>query len=250
MRTPSAVVTRRTGQVDLSRNGWRIGSTDMSTMPPMRKPIRMPFLTQPLTRHPLASEVGLGGADLACVERGFELLKQGKMFRGVLFRFVVEEILNGGLQQSLQSLLQKRLHSGHAAAAPARERDSDCVHLLFARAGRLDHGKTVNGFEKPMRYIAPLHRYRDSTPTKFTSISGMIVALQRAGGGEIAVHRGARASSGHRPRDFIGGDRNESFAAEGDERQSPMASSPESRMNSLGYAERLPRFERCCRRPP
>src|SRR5580704_8171706 len=52
MRTPLAEVMCFTGYVDLSKNGWRSGSTDMSVMAPMRNPRRMPFFTQALTRQP------------------------------------------------------------------------------------------------------------------------------------------------------------------------------------------------------
>src|SRR5271156_70267 len=52
MRTPLSEVMRLTGYVDLSKKGWRCGSMDMSVMAPMRKPRRMPFFTQPLTRQP------------------------------------------------------------------------------------------------------------------------------------------------------------------------------------------------------
>src|SRR5436190_14081623 len=61
MRTPLVSSTWRTGNVALSRKGCRIEWTDMSTTAPMRKPRRMPFLTQPLTRQPLGVE-GSGSA--------------------------------------------------------------------------------------------------------------------------------------------------------------------------------------------
>src|ERR1017187_7104702 len=50
MRTPLWGVNCFTGKVELSKKGWRVASIDISTTPPMRKPSRMPFLTQPFTR--------------------------------------------------------------------------------------------------------------------------------------------------------------------------------------------------------
>src|ERR1700733_12423361 len=52
MRTPLAALTLRTGYVDLSKNGCRVASTDISTTAPMRNPSRIPFFTQPFTRQP------------------------------------------------------------------------------------------------------------------------------------------------------------------------------------------------------
>src|SRR5262245_51758783 len=37
-------------------NGWRTGSIDMSTIAPMRKPSKMPFFTQVLTRQPVGED--------------------------------------------------------------------------------------------------------------------------------------------------------------------------------------------------
>ena len=56
MRTAVCGVNRFTGKVDLSKKGWRAASTDISTTPPMRKPSRMPFLTQAFTRQPLGAD--------------------------------------------------------------------------------------------------------------------------------------------------------------------------------------------------
>ena len=53
MRTPLAAVKCFTGHVALSKNGCRAASTDMSTIPPMRNPSRIPFFTHGLTRQPV-----------------------------------------------------------------------------------------------------------------------------------------------------------------------------------------------------
>src|SRR5205085_7329302 len=50
MRTPSATVVGRTGYVSLSKKR-KEACADMSASAPMRKPARMPRLTQELTRH-------------------------------------------------------------------------------------------------------------------------------------------------------------------------------------------------------
>ena len=52
IRTPSPGKSCFTGQVALSKNGWRDRSSERSTIAPMRKPSRTPFFTQALTRQP------------------------------------------------------------------------------------------------------------------------------------------------------------------------------------------------------
>src|SRR5579883_1494507 len=61
MRTPSAEEKVWTGYVDLSKKGSFAASRDISTMEPMRKPRRIPFLTQALTRQTVGEE-GSGSA--------------------------------------------------------------------------------------------------------------------------------------------------------------------------------------------
>src|SRR6185503_12305235 len=65
MRTPDCAVNCFTGYVDLSKNGWRVESIDISTTAPMRNPSRMPFLTQPFTRQPLLAAVSASAARMA-----------------------------------------------------------------------------------------------------------------------------------------------------------------------------------------
>src|SRR5579863_4230691 len=55
MRMPLSGPRRFTGNVALSNIGSRTGSGDMSTTVPIRKPSRMPFLTQIFTRQPAAA---------------------------------------------------------------------------------------------------------------------------------------------------------------------------------------------------
>src|SRR5262249_3430501 len=64
-RTPSAIETLRTGYVDLSKNGCRLGSIDISTTAPMRKPNRIPCFTHPFTRQPVAVELSGSAARIS-----------------------------------------------------------------------------------------------------------------------------------------------------------------------------------------
>src|SRR3982074_1439327 len=52
IRTLEAASNLFTGNVDLSKKGWRDTSIDISTIVPIRNPTRIPFFTQVLTRHP------------------------------------------------------------------------------------------------------------------------------------------------------------------------------------------------------
>src|SRR5208282_228022 len=61
IRTPDSAVNFFTGYVALSKKGCRDASIDISTITPIRKPIKIPFFTQELTRHPVADD-GSGSA--------------------------------------------------------------------------------------------------------------------------------------------------------------------------------------------
>ena len=66
MRTPLCAVKLLHRVGGLIEERLARGSTDISTMPPMRKPSRMPFFTQAFTRQPVgATRIGLGGAHAA-----------------------------------------------------------------------------------------------------------------------------------------------------------------------------------------
>src|SRR5258708_30068328 len=52
IRTPCAGVSLFTGNVDLSKKGWRTVSIDISMTVPIRNPSRMPFFTHGFTRQP------------------------------------------------------------------------------------------------------------------------------------------------------------------------------------------------------
>src|SRR5580704_11790108 len=61
IRTPSFESSCFTGYVDLSNQGCRTVLMDMSTVTPMRKPIKIPFFTQVFTRQPILTD-GSGSA--------------------------------------------------------------------------------------------------------------------------------------------------------------------------------------------
>ena len=66
------------------RNGCRSGSIDISTIEPIRKPTRMPFLTQPFTRQPLGSAASGSAARIApAFSACFEVGEQREVFRRV-----------------------------------------------------------------------------------------------------------------------------------------------------------------------
>src|SRR5580692_4900795 len=56
IRTPEVAVKLFTGYVALSKNGCLAASMDISTVAPIRKPSKMPFLTQAFTRQPVFAD--------------------------------------------------------------------------------------------------------------------------------------------------------------------------------------------------
>ena len=115
----------------------------MSTIAPRRKPSRMPFFTQPLTRQPvLAAGVGLGGADRAGVQGALELVEEAEVLFGVLRRLVVEELLRfvaeafeqvRGLRAPGESWLRSLGCGAHMRQPPDRLEQAHHRHRGFHR---------------------------------------------------------------------------------------------------------------------
>ncbi len=79
MRTPLVDVNRFTGQVALSKKGCRVASIDISTIPPIRKPNKIPFFTHAFTRQPVAVELsGLGCTNCTRVQGFFDRANSSK----------------------------------------------------------------------------------------------------------------------------------------------------------------------------
>ena len=61
-------------------NGWRARSMDMSMTAPMRKPSRIPFFTQALTRQPVGEAAsGSAARDFAAIQRVLEFAEEPEM---------------------------------------------------------------------------------------------------------------------------------------------------------------------------
>ena len=92
MRTPSPRVRRAApGKSTCRTSGWRTGSIDISTIEPMRKPSRMPFLTQAFTRQPVFEEASGSAERIAPAFRAsLNRSKRPKVSFSVRRRFFVE----------------------------------------------------------------------------------------------------------------------------------------------------------------
>ncbi len=174
--------------------------------------------------------VGLGGADLAAVQRGFEVGEETEIFGGVGFGLGVEEGFDVWLHGRL-----RELDCAPSARGPARRPVLLNTCSILARLAALgrNHRQTVYRFEQAHQAHGGLHRNRirlDEVDLHQREVS----ALQFARGFEIVAQRRlarvAVISAGisleatemmPRPPSAISG--------------MVMASSPESTMKSSGH---------------
>ena len=148
MRTPLARVEllHRVGGFIEERLARR--STDMSTMPPMRKPSRMPFFTQAFTRQPVAMAASGSAARMRpVVQRGLELVEQVGSAR---------RCTSAGLSSKRRSISACNGHSPRAARRlPAPSRSSPDWPALGGH-----HRQAADRLEQPHQRHRGLHRNR------------------------------------------------------------------------------------------
>ena len=181
MRTPLSAVSCFTGQVDLSKNGWRAGSMDMSTTAPMRNPSRMPFFTQAFTRQPLCADASGSAARIApAFSACFEALEQREMFVGVRARVFRRTAVS----------ISACMHAPRAAAGPGSRAPSR------SSAGSAGDGATQR--QAPHRLAAspsaPSRPSPGSDSTRRNSLPSA-AAIGAAAHARLRNRRPARAAS-------------------------------------------------------
>ena len=120
---------------------------DISTMAPMRKPSKIPFFTQALTRQPVGeAAIRLRRAHFAAIQRVLELAKEPEMFFAVLRRRLVKQPLN---------LLRQHALSRQVLEMPARRESA----LRFPPSARTS-GRRHTGSEQTHFRHRRLHRNR------------------------------------------------------------------------------------------
>src|SRR6185295_6212869 len=187
-----------TGYVDLSKNGWRVESMDISTTAPIRKPSRIPFLTQPLTRQPLLAAVSGSAARIAPVFSASLKRPNNRKCSSVYV---------SGFSSKSFSISACNAHS------PVRKQ-SDTVEHFFDPGEILGLGRThrqpVHGFEQ----FHQTHGGLDGNRVRFDEVDfhqREIFALQFACAREIARQTQAREFR-HLAGNLVRYDRNDAAA--------------------------------------
>src|SRR5580698_7868878 len=145
-RMPSEGLSRFTGQVALSNMGVRTGSGDIFTTAPMRRPDRMPFLTQMFTRQPLG--VDPSGSAERIAPRLRASLNRAKSSKSCSVN------VPAFLSNRASILVCMRAPGrGQEAARPQNGRD-----LLAARFGGRSHGQSPHRLQQAHHGHGAFHR--------------------------------------------------------------------------------------------